>query len=256
MKINSVAIELHTNNLNIVKEVEYMAVSAIILAGGESSRFGSDKTFFEVEGRTFIQRVVNTVSNIADQIIVSVDTEKKAQMVREHLDNNRISLSIDRVRRGPAVAIKHSAELATNDNLIIVPTDLPFVRTTDINRLVDAITNSEFSIYRIKKRFTMLFFGCRKQVINRVQNPFRAREFLWNARSCTIFEAESYGNLININTKEMIPRRITDLNISDTYRLEIPSFGEDCAGRLERYKFWQDYPDMEEKLRKYISNCK
>ena len=255
MKINSVAIELHTNNLNIVKEVEDMAVSAIILAGGESSRFGSDKTFFEVEGRTFIQRVMNTLLDIADQIIVSVDTEKKAQMVRKHLDSDRINLSIDRVRGGPAVAIKHSAELATSDNLIIVPTDLPFVRTVDIHRLVDALKNSEFSIYRIKERFTMLFFGCRKEVINRVQNPFRAREFLWNARSCTIFEAESQGNLININTREMIPKRITDLNISGAYRVEIPAFGEDCAGRLERYGFWKDYPDMEEKLKMYLSDC-
>ena len=44
--------------------------AAVILAGGASSRFGSDKTRALLDGRTLLDRVVDTVAPLVDELVV------------------------------------------------------------------------------------------------------------------------------------------------------------------------------------------
>ncbi|MES2209980.1 MAG: molybdenum cofactor guanylyltransferase [Chloroflexota bacterium] len=45
-------------------------VTGIILAGGRSSRFGSDKLAFEIDGRTMLRRAVDAMAQVTPRIIV------------------------------------------------------------------------------------------------------------------------------------------------------------------------------------------
>jgi len=47
--------------------------SAIVLAGGRSSRMGTDKLFLEWEGQTLFEKAVAKAHRIADEVIVSVN---------------------------------------------------------------------------------------------------------------------------------------------------------------------------------------
>ena len=48
------------------------SIAAIILAGGQSSRFGTDKALFDFQGRPLITYVMDAFSGTASRIIVSV----------------------------------------------------------------------------------------------------------------------------------------------------------------------------------------
>ncbi|WP_185278112.1 molybdenum cofactor guanylyltransferase [Leifsonia shinshuensis] len=49
--------------------------AAIVIAGGRSTRFGSDKLLAEVDGRTLLQRTMEAVSGCATVVLVSATNE-------------------------------------------------------------------------------------------------------------------------------------------------------------------------------------
>jgi molybdopterin-guanine dinucleotide biosynthesis protein A len=52
-------------------------LSGIILAGGESRRMGQDKAFLQVGGRLLIDRVLEAVGRIADDVIIVTNSPEK-----------------------------------------------------------------------------------------------------------------------------------------------------------------------------------
>ena len=46
-------------------------ILGVVLAGGESSRFGSDKALAELGGRTLLSRAVDTLSGLADHVVIA-----------------------------------------------------------------------------------------------------------------------------------------------------------------------------------------
>ena len=52
-----------------------MKLTAIILAGGKSSRMGTDKALLQIEGKTLIDRAVQLVKPLCSQIIISSNSE-------------------------------------------------------------------------------------------------------------------------------------------------------------------------------------
>ncbi|MEZ6175895.1 MAG: molybdenum cofactor guanylyltransferase [Candidatus Scalinduaceae bacterium] len=49
-------------------------MTAVILAGGKSSRMGRNKAFLKIQGKTFIERQIDLLREIFDKIIVSANT--------------------------------------------------------------------------------------------------------------------------------------------------------------------------------------
>jgi molybdopterin-guanine dinucleotide biosynthesis protein A len=50
------------------------AVSSAVLAGGQSRRMGVNKAFLEVGGRPIIERLINRLSLVAQEIILVANT--------------------------------------------------------------------------------------------------------------------------------------------------------------------------------------
>ena len=51
-----------------------MKTTGIILAGGKSSRMGTNKALLTIDGKTVIEGIVNQLDNIVDDIIVVTNT--------------------------------------------------------------------------------------------------------------------------------------------------------------------------------------
>src|SRR5438034_11428943 len=56
--------------------------SALILAGGESRRFGGPKALVEIAGRPLIAHVAHTMASLADETIVSVASPEGEVKIR------------------------------------------------------------------------------------------------------------------------------------------------------------------------------
>jgi molybdopterin-guanine dinucleotide biosynthesis protein A len=62
-------------------------LSCIILAGGESKRFGENKAFFSFNGKSFIERAAETALKLSGEIIISAREKESAGLYINELKN-------------------------------------------------------------------------------------------------------------------------------------------------------------------------
>jgi len=122
--------------------------SAVILVGGEARRAnGQEKYFFVYEGRTFIERLIDSLSPVVDEIIlVARDPE---QCKRFHtLNGTRAVRCINDLRTGigPIGGLHAGAMAATGDYLFVSACDMPCVESSVVRYLFDSIGSYDASI--------------------------------------------------------------------------------------------------------------
>ncbi len=109
-------------------------LSAVMLVGGRSTRFGGDKYLFPVGGVPVVRRVYEAVSEVADRVYISTyGPERYAELAR-HLDGEPL------LDAGPCAGPMrgiHTASLALSGEVMFVPGDLPYLRGGTLRRLVD-----------------------------------------------------------------------------------------------------------------------
>jgi len=78
-------------------------VVGIVLAGGASSRFGSDKLSVSVDGRPLLHRALASVASVADRVVVAIAPEAPSPSVPEALAG-RIVFARDAAAHGGPLA--------------------------------------------------------------------------------------------------------------------------------------------------------
>ena len=114
-----------------------MDKSAIVLAGGSSSRFGEDKGVVKLAGKPLIGHVVDAVRRIVDETIVvtsSVDRVKKY----EKLVPDCVKFVVDtRESKGPLIGALTGFGVASGVYALVVPFDTPFVSREIVSLLFE-----------------------------------------------------------------------------------------------------------------------
>lgn len=110
-------------------------VTAVILAGGSSSRFGTDKAFAKHNRKSFLQLVGEAVRPVSDGFLIlapfGADGPAYAKLVPG------ATVVPDRTSGlGPVVALRDAFELARAPTLLIVPCDAPGLPPGLVRRLV------------------------------------------------------------------------------------------------------------------------
>lgn len=124
--------------------------TGIVLAGGASRRFGSDKLAASVEGRSVLDRAIDALAAVVDEVIVVVapgDDRSLPPRCRRVEDPTAFegplaglatglaaSLSGDRVE-----AIDHRGETAPSEVVLVVGGDMPALRPAVLRHLVSAV---------------------------------------------------------------------------------------------------------------------
>lgn len=95
--------------------------SAVILAGGRSSRMGYDKAFLELDSRPIIKRQIEELSKAFDPVLVVCNQPELyaglgVQLVQDQYPGY-----------GPLAGIHAGLKGAPGDAVFVVPCDLPFV---------------------------------------------------------------------------------------------------------------------------------
>ncbi|BFH72449.1 molybdenum cofactor guanylyltransferase [Sulfurisphaera javensis] len=114
----------------------------IILAGGESKRFGSDKCCFEFNGKTFLERIVENFNNP----IIVTNKQRKVQGIQ----------IIDNIRKGPVKAIELALSCVFREKVFITGCDFPFITY----ELASFICNKEADISLIVEEEIQPLLGC------------------------------------------------------------------------------------------------
>jgi molybdopterin-guanine dinucleotide biosynthesis protein A len=109
--------------------------SAIILAGGFSSRFGQDKGLVKLAGKPLLNHVLDAVGNLADETIVAVSSQAQAESFRKVL-GSEVNVVVDTMDlHGPLVGAMTGFQAAQALYAFLLPCDTPLV-STDVLRLL------------------------------------------------------------------------------------------------------------------------
>jgi len=115
-------------------------VSGIVLAGGRSSRFGSDKLRAEIDGRSLLELAIDAVAAVATEVVVVLAAD----------DDRALPTCAVPVRRaadpepygGPLVGLLAGLELAREPFVVAVGGDMPSVQPAILAALVRALASS------------------------------------------------------------------------------------------------------------------
>lgn len=97
--------------------------SAIIVAGGASTRMGRDKAFLELDGAPMIARVMERVRVLADEVVIAANDAARFAAFDARVVPDAIP------RAGPLAGICAGLEAVTHEVSIVVACDMPLLNT-------------------------------------------------------------------------------------------------------------------------------
>ena len=115
-------------------------LTIVVQAGGQSSRMGEDKALKTFLGRPLIQRVVERLSPIADEIIVTTNRPADYTFL-----NLRLTADL-KPGRGALGGLYTAIALATHPIVAVVACDMPFASPTLIERMNSLLVEEEVDV--------------------------------------------------------------------------------------------------------------
>jgi molybdopterin-guanine dinucleotide biosynthesis protein A len=116
--------------------------SAIVLAGGRSSRFGASKLEAELDGTSVLAHAIRAVGAVATEIIVALPSDHSASepTVGEVPDNAVVRFVRDpEAYGGPLVGLATALEATTGRRAIVVAGDMPRLRPAVLQAMLDRL---------------------------------------------------------------------------------------------------------------------
>jgi len=109
---------------------EKPALSGIVLAGGQSRRMGRNKALLELEGQTLIARVLERLSPLCDELIISAnDVELYADLPAQVVPDLIAG-------RGALSGIHAGLATMRHDKAVVVACDMPFLSLSLLRYMV------------------------------------------------------------------------------------------------------------------------
>ncbi len=106
-------------------------VTGIILAGGMSRRFGSNKALSRFEGERLIQRLCNTVGSVTDRMMLITNTPDDFAFLELESRKDLVP------RCGPVGGIYTALRTASTPLCLCVACDMPFIRPAFLEYMVE-----------------------------------------------------------------------------------------------------------------------
>jgi len=182
-------------------------ISGVILAGGASKRFnGINKTRILIDGKTIISRIIDTISDIFDEITIVTNTPE------EFSDFSNYKIVGDQfLYKGPLGGIHSALKASEKDTLFVFAGDMPLLDKEFIIRQIDyfSLNKCEVLIPQINKYIEPLHGIYKKTLISVleeyliVNHDYAVREFLKKVNVCYLQFEESEKTrsaFININS--------------------------------------------------------
>ncbi|KON34005.1 MAG: hypothetical protein AC479_02395 [miscellaneous Crenarchaeota group-6 archaeon AD8-1] len=105
-----------------------MKITAIILSGGFSSRFGTDKGLLKIANRSLIMYVTEIASLITDEIFIVTNSNRKIELYSKEVKNLKIKYFLDLYNDiGPLAGIYTGLINSKKEYSLIIPFDTPFL---------------------------------------------------------------------------------------------------------------------------------
>jgi molybdopterin-guanine dinucleotide biosynthesis protein A len=127
--------------------------SAIILAGGFSSRFGEDKALLLLGAKPLFLHVLDRVVSLVDDIVVVVNTDEQRNNIQKLVKQKAMVLVDEYKTQTPLVGAYTGFNHAKNEYSLLLSCDAPFVNTEIAQFLLETCIGKAASIPRWPEGF-------------------------------------------------------------------------------------------------------
>ena len=129
---------------------EQPGVSGIVLAGGLSRRLGRDKAVERLGDKTLIERVIDRLSRVTDEIVVVVNDEERASALPLPA-GTKVIVDIY-AGSGSLGGIFSGVSAAEGEWGMVVACDMPFINTRLVRHMLSLIEGFDVVVPEVKGR--------------------------------------------------------------------------------------------------------
>ncbi len=184
-------------------------MDAAILAGGKSSRMGSNKAFLKLKGKTFIELQIELLRKIFDEIFISANTPSEYEYLNLPVFKDVYP------GKGPLGGIYTSLINASSYHTFMLACDMPFVGLELIKHLKDLTKKFDVVIPKSERGLEPLHAFYSKNCID----PIRRELEEDNLRIISFFPHVNVKivELDKLTTSDSFNNSIKNLNTRDEY---------------------------------------
>lgn len=134
-------------------------ISAVVLAGGGSTRMGKNKALLRIGDKQIIQMIVEVLQDLFDEILLVTRNPSTFHM----LDDVRFVVDeIDTPKKNSLIGLYSGLLNASHDYIFIVPCDMPFLNREFITHMVETLDGEDVKVPMIGSHFQPLHALYRK----------------------------------------------------------------------------------------------
>ena len=177
-------------------------ITGIILAGGKSSRMGSDKGLLMLNDKPFIQYSIDALKPLVSEIIIVSDASKYDVFGLKRITD----ITKD---AGPVSGIYSGLEASKTELNLILSCDIPLITSEVLQQLIDAIDDTSEIIQAESYGKSMPLIALYKKCIKNTFKSFleqderRLRVAIKSCNYKNVVLDEAFQNAtLNVNTKE------------------------------------------------------
>jgi molybdopterin-guanine dinucleotide biosynthesis protein A len=210
-------------------------VSGLVLAGGHSARLGTDKRVARLGGITLLDRAIDLLAGVADEVMVAVQHLEgvrgdpgASDATHAHLSDVRSGVPIIadwQPDRGPMAGILAGLQHARCERVLVIPVDMPMLTAAFLRFLVgvdpDAAVTVPSRQIGLEPLVAVYHVACAPAMIEFMTHGTAAVHAFINATALRVHRVEErdirrHGEpdrlFLNINTPEDLTRAETMLH--------------------------------------------
>ena len=142
-------------------------ISGVILAGGSNKRFGGiTKANVIIDGETIISRIVTTIRDLFDEIIIVTNKPEEFQkFIQYKIVEDQF------LKAGPLGGIHAALKASSDDAIFVFAGDMPFLDKEIISDQINEFNKREYDVYipKVDKFIEPLHAIYRKSVLNHLE---------------------------------------------------------------------------------------
>jgi molybdopterin-guanine dinucleotide biosynthesis protein A len=145
---NLIQAKEHSNNFLIYGDYKLLERSAIVLAGGFSTRLGQDKGLVKLIDKPLVRHVLDRTKNLVDETLIIVSSDAQAEKYKEvlHADEN---VKVDNAKaHSPLAGAAVGFQEASGKYSLLLPCDAPLVSKKILQLLLELCVNRNAAIPR------------------------------------------------------------------------------------------------------------
>ncbi len=191
------------------------AIKGIVLAGGKSLRFGSDKALAVINGERLIEKPVKLLRGLGLETVVIANHTRDYSFLSCRIENDLIP------DRGPLGGLHTAVSLFPHASLLVLPCDMPFLTQSALKQLIQAHKPGHATLFELSNKMLQPFPGIYpssslRHIVDLLrEGNLSMRAFLKTIASITIVPPpDDTAMLSNVNSQKDMGEKFS----SESYR--------------------------------------